>query len=82
MTSGHRPHESSLPAVTIEPAAAAVGVDFHPLETHVVELWLNAAHFSEIGVTRLLEALHSSTYRRTLESVGGYDLTGLGRQVA
>ncbi len=73
---------TGLPAVTIEPAAAAVGVDFHPLETHVVELWLNAAHFSEIGVTRLLEALHSSTYRRTLESVGGYDLTGLGRQVA
>lgn len=73
---------TGLPAVTIEPAAAVVGVDFHPLETHVVELWLNAAHLSEIGVTRLLEALHSSTYRRTLESVGGYDLSGLGRQVA
>jgi hypothetical protein len=43
---------------------------------------LNEVHFSEVGVTRLLEALHSSTYRRTLESVGGYDLAGLGRQVA
>lgn len=73
---------TGLPAVTIEPAAAAVGADFHPLETHVVELWLNATHQAEIGVTRLLEALHSSTYRRTLESVGGYDLSGLGRQLA
>ncbi len=73
---------TGLPAVTIEPAAAAVGVVFHPLETHVVELWLSAAHFAEVGVTQLLEALHASTYRRTLESVGGYDLSNLARRVA
>ncbi|MBY0401620.1 helix-turn-helix domain-containing protein [Myxococcota bacterium] len=73
---------SGLPAVTIEPAAAAVGVAFHPLETHVVELWLGATHFAELGVSQLLEAIHSSVFRRTLESVGGYDLSELGRRVA
>lgn len=73
---------TGLPAVTIEPAAAAVGVAFHPLETHRVELWLAADRFAEVGPTQLLEAIHASTYRRTLESVGGYDLSELGRRVA
>jgi len=73
---------SGRPAVTIEPAAAAVGAAFHPLETHAVELWLRAEHLAEIGVARLLEALHSAAFRRTLESVGGYDLSLLGRRVA
>ena len=73
---------TGLCAVTIEPAAAAADVAFHPLETHVVELWLSAAHLAETGVTQLLEALHSASYRRTLESVGGYDLAQLGSRVA
>ncbi|MEZ4333086.1 MAG: helix-turn-helix domain-containing protein [Myxococcota bacterium] len=73
---------TGLPAVTIEPAAAAVGADFHPLETHRVELWLSAARASESGVVRLLDALHAAAYRRTLESVGGYDLSDAGRRVA
>lgn len=71
-----------LPAVTIEPAAAAVGAEFRPLETHRVELWLSAARVGEPGVVRLLEALHSASYRRTLESIGGYDLSDAGRRVA
>lgn len=73
---------TGLPAVTIEPAAAAHDVAFHPLETHTVELWLASAHLAETGVTQLLETLHSSNYRRTLESVGGYDLAQLGSRVA
>ena len=71
-----------LPAVTIEPAAAAVGAAFHPLETHEVELWVRADRVAEPGVERLLELLGSSTYRRTLECVGGYDLSEAGRRVA
>lgn len=73
---------TGLAAVTIEPAAAAAGVDFHPLETHVVELWLATERAGEIGIRRLLDALHAAAFRRTLESVGGYELTSLGRQVA
>lgn len=73
---------TGLPAVTIEPAAAAVGAAFHALESHAVELWIASRHVPEAGVARLLEAIHSSTYRRTLESVGGYDLSELGRRVA
>ena len=73
---------TGLPAVTIEPAAAAAGVAFHPLENHVVELWLSPAQLAEAGVVQLLEALHSAHYRRTLESVGGYDLSQLGIRVA
>jgi transcriptional regulator with XRE-family HTH domain/molybdate-binding protein len=73
---------TGLPAVTIEPAAAAHDVAFHPLETHAVELWLASAHLAETGVAQLLDALHSASYRRTLESVGGYDLAQLGSRVA
>ena len=73
---------SGLAAVTIEPAAAAVGADFHALETHEVELWLADEHRDEPGVRRLLDLLADRALRRTLESVGGYDLSRLGSRAA
>jgi transcriptional regulator with XRE-family HTH domain/molybdate-binding protein len=72
---------SGLPAVTIEPAAAAAGAAFHPLETHVVELWVSAERAADVGVGQLLETLGSARFRRSLESVGAYDLSGLGSRV-
>lgn len=69
---------TGMPAVTIEPAAAAVGVAFHPLEMHDVELWISAERRSEPGVERLLDELNGQPYRRTLESVGAYDLSRTG----
>jgi transcriptional regulator with XRE-family HTH domain/molybdate-binding protein len=73
--------ESGLPAVTIEPAAAAVGASFHPLEVHDVELWVHPDRAAEPGVARLLDTLTSGPFRKTLECVGGYDLSGIGRHV-
>lgn len=73
---------TGLPAVTIEPAAAAVGAAFHPLETHEVELRIATERATEPGVRRLLDLLTGPALRRTLESVGGYDLTGLGSRAA
>jgi len=73
---------TGLPAVTIEPAAAAVGAAFHPLETHDVELWIPSDRAAEPGVGRLLDLLSSAPFRRTLESIGAYDLGGSGRRVS
>lgn len=72
---------SALAAVTIEPAARAVGADFYALETHQVEFWIRPEFCEEASVTRFAEMLQSADFRRNLESVGGYDLGGLGTRV-
>ncbi|MBW2363236.1 MAG: helix-turn-helix domain-containing protein [Deltaproteobacteria bacterium] len=82
LAASRRALESGLPAVTIEPAAAAVGAAFHPLELHDVELWLPAERAADPGVARLLDALSSAAFRQTLQCVGGYDLSDIGRRVA
>jgi len=73
---------TGLPAVTIEPAAAAVGAAFHALETHAVELWVSDAHATDPACAMLLELVSSLAFRRTLEQVGGYDLARTGSRVA
>ncbi len=73
---------SSLAAVTIEPAARAVGADFHALETHQVEFWIRPEVTQEAPVIRFSELLQSAGFRRTLEHVGGYDLDGMGTVVS
>lgn len=73
---------TDLPAVTIEPAAAAVGAAFHAIETHDVELWVRADHAAEPAVQSLLDLLGSAACRRALEAVGGYDLSRCGSRVA
>lgn len=67
-----------LAAVTIEPAAIAAGLAFHPLETHRAELWIDRAWVDEPGVRRLSEALTSPELARRLDAVGGYDLSATG----
>ena len=61
-------------ALTISPVAAACRLDFEPLETHAVELWLFRSGLAEPGPQALTELLHSSAYRRRLSACGGYDL--------
>lgn len=73
---------TNLPAVTIEPAAAAVGAAFHAIETHDVELWVHGQHAAEPGVQSLLDLLGSTICRQTLEAIGGYDLSRTGSRVA
>ena len=73
---------TGLPAVTIEPAAVAVGAAFHPLEVHRAEMWVDARHRGEPPVVEALEVISERRFRRRLEAVGGYDLEGLGERVA
>lgn len=73
---------TGLPAVTIEPAARAVGAQFHAIETHVAELWVAEQWLDERSMLAALEVLTSGRFRRQLSAVGGYDLTSCGVRVA
>jgi molybdate-binding protein len=73
---------AGLPAVTIEPAALAVGAGFHPLDRHEAQLWVGEQWMSERGVEQVMDLIASSRFRRRLQTVGGYDLDGIGGRVA
>lgn len=73
---------TGMVAVTIEPAAAAFGLAFHPLEAHVVELRGERDHLEVPGVRRFLEELTGERLRRHLAVIGGYDLSHSGVEVA
>lgn len=67
-----------LPAVTIEPAALAAGLAFHPLEEHTCELWVDDRWRSEHAIVALLDVVGSAAFASRLAAVGGYDLAGAG----
>jgi DNA-binding XRE family transcriptional regulator len=67
-------------AVTIEPAAAAFGLDFQPLETHAVELWVGPQGLVHPAAAALAELLVSAAFVRRLEALEGYDLEGCGTE--
>lgn len=69
-------------AVTIEPAARAAGLAFHPLEAHVAQLWVAVEWAGGADIALLGEAVASSAFHRQLAAVGGYDLSGCGSTVA
>lgn len=73
---------TGMAAVTIEPAARAVGAEFHPLETHEAELWVAAEWSRDRVVTEALDLLSGRRFQRRLASVGGYDLADCGTRVA
>lgn len=73
---------AGLPAVTVEPAALAVGAGFHPLDRHEAELWVVDEWTTDRGVEQVIDLIGSSRFRRRLETVGGYDLDGIGSRVA
>jgi len=66
------------PGLTFEPAAAAFGLGFEPLETHVVELWMAERYLEHPGVSALGELVSSAAFQRRVAAIGGYDLTGCG----
>ena len=70
-----------LAAVTIEPAARAFGLAFHPLEQHGAQLWVPDQWHLEPGVVALADLLVSPALQRHLEAVGGYDLAECGDPV-
>jgi transcriptional regulator with XRE-family HTH domain len=64
--------------VTFEPAAAAFKLDFRPLETHVVELWLAERWIELPGAQVLGELLVSGRFGQQVALFGGYDLDRCG----
>lgn len=86
LASGHldaaeHARELGLVAVSIEPAALAAGLAFHPLEEHVCELWIAREHLGVTAVERFVDELTGARLRRQLAGIGGYDLTHSGREV-
>lgn len=71
-----------IPAVTIEPAARAVGAGFHPIEVHSAQLWVGQSWTNHEVVEEAMAILIGSRFRRQLAGVGGYDLEGLGTRAA
>lgn len=70
-----------VPAVTIEPAALAVGAGFHDLGRHVAELWIDRRWIRERVVDDMLDVLSDPGFRRRLSAIGGYELDALGTPV-
>lgn len=69
-------------AVTIEPAARANGLAFHPLETHTSELWVDPDHADNPLLHAFLHELVGERVHRRLAAIGGYDLTDNGTEIA
>jgi putative molybdopterin biosynthesis protein len=65
-------------AVTIEPAALAVGAQFHPLEIHEAQLWIDRRWSAERAVAAAMDVIDDRRFQRRLEAIGGYDLTDCG----
>jgi len=65
-------------AITYEPAAAMAGLRFLPLETHVVELWIDVRHRGHPGAAALAELLGGRRFRERAAAIGGYDLHDCG----
>jgi transcriptional regulator with XRE-family HTH domain/molybdate-binding protein len=63
-------------AVTIEPVARALGLEFRPLEVHTVEVWIDAAATDHPGARALGELLTSARFRARLAAFDGYQLGG------
>lgn len=64
-----------IPAVTIEPAALALGAEFRSLEFHDTQLWIAPQWMSSRVIAEALEVLGGQPYLRRLMELGGYDLT-------
>ena len=73
---------TGLPAVTIEPAALAVGATFHPLEVHQAQLLIAIDWIEEASVAAALDVLASRRFQDRLAAIGGYDLDGCGTRAA
>lgn len=69
---------TGLAAVTIEPAALAVGAQFHAIESHEAELWVDRAWRDSAVVAAALDVFASRRFRDRLRAIGGYDLSNVG----
>ncbi len=70
--------EHRAAAVTIEPFAVALGLDFCELEVHDVELWVPDEFVTHAGVHALLDLLNTASFRDRAAALPAYDLTDTG----
>jgi hypothetical protein len=70
--------EHHAAAVTIEPFAVALGLDFCELEIHDVELWVPDAWTALPGIRALLDLLNTASFRDRAGALPAYDLTDTG----
>lgn len=68
--------------VTMEAAALAFGLAFAPLEVHDVELWVDQRWTTAAPVIALVELLGGEAFARRAATVPGYDLSGIGSELA
>lgn len=76
LDAARRAAEHGVAAVTIEPVAVALGLAFHPLETHDVELWVDVGAVDHPGAQVLGELVASARLRDRLAILPGYELAG------
>ena len=69
---------TGIPAVTIEPAALAVGAAFHPLEVHEAQMWIDTRWITDRVVVDALSMISGRGFQRRLAGIGGYDLSRCG----
>lgn len=76
LDAARRAAASGHAAVTIEPAAASLGLDFHPFETHTVELWIAAHAADHPGARVLADLLAGRELRARIGGLPAYELVG------
>ena len=69
-------------AVTMEPAALANGLAFHPLEEHLSQLWVSPDHADNALLHAFMDEVTGERVHRRLAAIGGYDLTDTGTELA
>jgi putative molybdopterin biosynthesis protein len=69
-------------AITYRPAAERFDLNFEPLETHEVELWVAEEWSAHPGIAHFLELIGSRAFRARVGAIDGYDLTGSGARCA
>jgi putative molybdopterin biosynthesis protein len=64
--------------IGIYAAARALGLSFEPLTTERYDLVIPDLFFHDEKIHALLEVIRSEAFRRSVEELGGYDVSGMG----
>lgn len=78
LEAAHLALERRAAAVTIEPVALGMGLRFHELEVHDVELWVPDARLALPGIRAVLDLLGSPRLLDRARAMPAYDLSSTG----
>ena len=70
--------EHDAAAVAIEPVAVAMGLDFHELEVHDVQLWVPEQWTGLAGIRALVDLLGTARFADRAGALPAYDLADTG----